>query len=128
QKYPPNSIVRGTVTKIMDFGAFVELEPGIEGLVHISQLSHKRVWRTADMVKEGQQVEVLVLSVDQNNQRISLSMKALSQPDPTKKEKETQGAAPAEAQPSAPPKRKKSEKPLQGGLGKSTGSRFGLKW
>ncbi len=48
----------------MDFGAFVELEPGIEGLVHISELSHKRVWRPADVVKEGEQVEVLVLSVD----------------------------------------------------------------
>ena len=61
---PAQSAVRGTVTKLMDFGAFVELEPGIEGLVHISELSHKRVWRAADVVKEGDQVEVLVLSVD----------------------------------------------------------------
>ena len=46
-KFPPNSVVRGKVTKLMEFGAFVELEPGVEGLVHISELSHKRVWRTA---------------------------------------------------------------------------------
>ncbi len=54
QKYPPNSIVQGKVVKIMDFGAFVELEPGVEGLIHISQLSHKRVFRCTDVVKEGQ--------------------------------------------------------------------------
>jgi len=128
QKYPPNSIVRGTVTKNMDFGAFVELEPGVEGLVHISELSHKRVFRTGDMVKEGEQVEVMVLSVDQNAQRISLSMKALSQPEPTKKEQEAAAAeASAPATPSKPKKPEK-EKPLTGGLGKSTGAKFGLKW
>ena len=44
-KYPVNSPVRGKVTKLMEFGAFVELEPGVEGLVHISELAHKRVWR-----------------------------------------------------------------------------------
>ncbi len=129
QKYPPNGIVRGKVTKLMEFGAFVELEPGVEGLIHISQLSHKRVWRTAEIVKEGQEVEVLVLSVDQNSQRISLSIKALSQPDPTKKEKENQAAQPEPAPAaSASSKRKKPAKPLHGGLGKSTGSGFGLKW
>jgi small subunit ribosomal protein S1 len=129
QKYPPNSILHGTVVKIMDFGAFVELEPGVEGLIHISQLSHKRVFRTSDVVKEGQQVEVMVLSVDQNAQRISLSIKALSQPEPTKKEKEKaeQEAAEAAAGPSKPKKPEK-ELPLTGGLGKTTGAKFGLKW
>ncbi|MGA2796728.1 MAG: S1 RNA-binding domain-containing protein [Thermoguttaceae bacterium] len=129
QKYPPNSIVQGKVVKIMDFGAFVELEPGVEGLIHISQLSHKRVFRCTDVVKEGQQVEVMVLSVDQNAQRISLSIKALSQPEPTKKEKEKaeQEAAEAAAGPSKPKKPEK-ELPLTGGLGKSTGAKFGLKW
>jgi small subunit ribosomal protein S1 len=131
QKYPPNSIIQGKVVKNMDFGAFVELEPGVEGLIHISQLSHKRVFRTADVVKEGQQVEVIVLSVDPNAQRISLSIKALSQPEPTKKEKEEQEAAQSEAtQPTAQSKPKKPEKeiPLTGGLGKTTGAKFGLKW
>ena len=85
-----------------------------------------------DVVKEGQQVEVMVLSVDQNAQRISLSIKALYQPELTKKEKEQQEAAEAEAAAAAadPSKPKKPEKemPLTGGLGKSTGAKFGLKW
>jgi small subunit ribosomal protein S1 len=130
-KFPPNSTVRGKVVKIMDFGAFVELEPGVEGLIHISQLSHKRVFRCTDVVKEGQEVEVMVLSVDTKAQRISLSIKALFQPEPTKKEKEEQEAAQAAAaQPAAPAKPKKPEKkiPLTGGLQKTSGAKFGLKW
>jgi small subunit ribosomal protein S1 len=122
-KYPPNSVVRGKVTKLMEFGAFVELEPGVEGLIHISELSHKRVWRASDVVHEGDDIEVLVLSVNTQTQRISLSIKALSKPEPTKKEKEE--AEPGEI-PAKP--RKAPDQPLQGGLGKSTGSRFGLNW
>lgn len=125
QKYPQNTIVSGTVTKLMDFGAFVELEPGIEGLVHISELSPKRIWRASDIVKEGQQVEVMVLSVDAEAQRMSLSMKALAAPpEPTKKEREEAEAAAA----SPSKKSNKPTGPLKGGLGKPTGERFGLKW
>ena len=69
----------------MDFGAFVELEPGIEGLVHISELSHKRVWRAADVVKEGDEIEVLVLNVNPQAQRMSLSIKG---PAPTRADEE----------------------------------------
>lgn len=125
RKYPPNSPARGTVTKLMDFGAFVELEPGVEGLVHISELSHKRVWRASDVVHEGDQVDVLVLSIDTEAQRISLSMKAMSAaPEPAKKEEE-----PAEAAPVKPSQKSKREGPLLGGLGRATGGdRFGLKW
>jgi predicted RNA-binding protein with RPS1 domain len=124
EKYPANSIVRGTVTNLMEFGAFVELERGVEGLVHISELSHKRVWRTSDVVKKGDQVEVLVLSVDADAQRISLSMRALA-PEPVKKEPDSQGELP----PKKPPRRKGPDVPLQGGLGRSPGGKeFGLKW
>ncbi len=123
QKYPPNSVARGTVTKLMDFGAFVELESGIEGLVHISELSHKRVWRASDVVKEGEQVEVMVRSVDPEAQRMSLSMKELSAPPETvKKEDEPAEAAPTKKQSQKP------TGPLLGGLGHRTGERFGLKW
>ena len=123
-KYPPNTIVTGIVTKLMDFGAFVELEPGVEGLVHISELSHKRVWRTADVVKEAQQVEVLVLSIDTETQRISLSMKVLAAaPEPAKKEESGPEAASAKSK-----NRLKPTGPLLGGLSRSTGDRFGLKW
>ena len=88
-KYPVTSKVTGTVSKIMDFGAFVKLEPGIEGLVHVSELSFKRVHRVGDIVKEGQQIDAKVLSVDPENQRISLSMKALeARPTPVDKKQQ----------------------------------------
>jgi predicted RNA-binding protein with RPS1 domain len=122
-KYPPNTVARGTVTKLMDFGAFVEVEPGIEGLVHISELSHKRVFRCSDVVKEGQQVEVMVLSIDSEARRMSLSMKELSAPpEPVKKDDEPTEAAAT---------KKKSNKPsgpLLGGIGRKTGDKYGLKW
>jgi small subunit ribosomal protein S1 len=124
QKYPPQAAVQGTVTKLMDFGAFVELEPGVEGLVHVSELSHKRVWRPSDVVKEGQQVDVLVLSIDPESQRISLSMKAcVSPPEPVKKDDAEEGAPVKSSK-----KSNKPTGPLAGGLGKRTGERFGLKW
>ena len=124
QKFPANAVATGTVTKLMDFGAFVELEPGIEGLVHISELSHKRVWRCSDVVKEGQQVEVMVKSIDAEAQRMSLSMKELSAPPESVKKEDEQSAEPAPAS----KKRAKPTGPLQGGLGRKTGDRFGLKW
>jgi small subunit ribosomal protein S1 len=71
--------VIGKVTRIADFGAFVELEPGIEGLIHVSQLSNQRVRRVRDVVEEGQSVEVEVLSVDAESRRIALSLKAIAQ-------------------------------------------------
>ncbi|MDA0834925.1 MAG: S1 RNA-binding domain-containing protein [Planctomycetota bacterium] len=67
----------GTVTRTTDFGAFVELTHGVEGLVHISELDHRRVRRVTEVVKVGQQIEVKVLEVDPERKRISLSMKAL---------------------------------------------------
>ena len=68
----------GTVTKTMDFGAFVEIAPGVEGLVHISQLSHDRVQTVDQVVKKGEVLQVKVLSVDAERQRVSLSIKALT--------------------------------------------------
>ncbi len=109
----------------------MKLEPGIEGLVHISELSYKRVHRVGDVVQEGQQIEAKVLSVDPENQRISLSMKALGPPpEPMKKGKTEDGAAAEESAPVAEqPKKKPRKVPLQGGLGRSPmGDKFGLKW
>ena len=68
-------VVEGTVTKIADFGAFVELSKGVDGLAHISELSHDRVKKVSDVVKVGQKVTVKVLSIDPNTRRIALSMK-----------------------------------------------------
>jgi small subunit ribosomal protein S1 len=123
-KYPPRSTVTGTVTRLMEFGAFVRLESGIEGLVHISELSHKRVFRVSDVLQEGQQVEVMVLTVDAAQQRISLSLKALEArltPAKAEQEEEPESVAPRSA--------RMSKTPLKGGIGgNSGGDRFGLKW
>jgi predicted RNA-binding protein with RPS1 domain len=124
QKFPPTSVHEGTVSKIMDFGAFIELEPGVEGLVHISELSHGRVFRVRDIVSEGQKVEVKVISSDSEQQRISLSMKAL-QARPVAKKAE---AEPVEEEAMLVPL-PKPKGPLKGGIGGNTGGdRFGLKW
>ncbi len=76
EKYATDMVVPGTVTRTVDFGAFVELEPGLEGLVHISELSDKQVRQTTDVVKTGQAVQVRVLELDPANRRISLSIKS----------------------------------------------------
>ncbi len=70
--------VEGKVTRIADFGAFVELEPGIEGLIHVSELSTQRVRRVRDVVSEGQMVSVEILSVDPEARRIGLSLKTIA--------------------------------------------------
>jgi small subunit ribosomal protein S1 len=71
--------VRGKVSRIADFGAFVELTPGVEGLIHVSEISTQRVRRVRDIVSEGQSVEVEVLSVDPTTRRIALSLKRIAQ-------------------------------------------------
>jgi len=82
QKYPIGSRVKGKVKKILDFGFFVELEPGIDGLVHISEMRWgKPPSHPSEMVSVGQEVELVVLNVDVERERISLGMKQ-TQPDP----------------------------------------------
>jgi small subunit ribosomal protein S1 len=82
QKYKPGERVRGTVTRLMEFGAFVELEPGVEGLIHISEMSWaKRVRKASDVVKPGDTVEVVILGVNEGERRLSLGLKqALGDP------------------------------------------------
>ena len=75
EKYPEGSIVVGKVVRITDFGAFVELEPGLDGLVHISQCARTRIAKVEDAVQVGQTVNVKVLSVDPEKKRISLSIR-----------------------------------------------------
>ncbi len=107
--YGRGQVTQGTVTRVADFGAFVELEPGLEGLVHISELSPNRVQRTSQIVKVGQEVEVRILSIDTNAQRIALSMKPLPGRETLAEEDEPEEEAPR-------PKPKRT-KPLKGGLG-----------
>jgi small subunit ribosomal protein S1 len=81
-KYKAGERITGTVTRLMDFGAFVELEPGIEGLIHVSEMSWvKRVRKPSDILKEGDTVEAVILSVSPTERRISLGLKqALGDP------------------------------------------------
>jgi small subunit ribosomal protein S1 len=81
-KYPVGSRIQGKVRNLTDFGAFVEIEEGIDGLIHVSDLSWaKRVMNPADVLKEGDEVEAVVLSVDVEKQRVSLGLKQI-EPDP----------------------------------------------
>ncbi len=75
ERFPIGSRLGGKVTKTTDFGAFVEIEPGIEGLVHISELREERVEKPSDVVKEGDEVAVKVIDIDPNERKVSLSMK-----------------------------------------------------
>jgi small subunit ribosomal protein S1 len=75
-KYPPNTRVRGVVTNIMSYGAFVKLEEGVEGLVHISEMSWtKRINHPSEMVSIGEEIDVVVLDINKDKQEISLGMK-----------------------------------------------------
>ena len=75
EKYQVGQIISGKVVQIKDYGAFVELEPGLDGLVHISEIAHKRVTNIADELTVGQEVEAKILEIDKDKKRISLSIK-----------------------------------------------------
>ena len=77
-KYTIGRAVQGKITKVHDFGAFMELEPGVEGLIHISELSTERVENASDVVNEGQDVIAEIISVDREERKIGLSLKALA--------------------------------------------------
>ncbi|MGA8150306.1 MAG: 30S ribosomal protein S1 [Terriglobales bacterium] len=82
EKYKPGERAHGTVTRVLDFGAFVELEPGIEGLIHVSEMSWaKKIRAASDVVKPGDTVDVVILGVSQGERRVSLGLKqALGDP------------------------------------------------
>src|SRR5262249_55126111 len=109
-RYHPNQVVKGKVTKLTNFGVFVELEPGLEGLLHISELADHKVDSPEEVVKVGDEVEVKVLRVDTADRKIGLAGRRVGQPA----EEEEAAEAPA-AQPAQP--REKRE--LRGGTGTS---------
>ena len=78
QRYVQNQLVEGKVTRILDYGAFAEIEPGVEGLLHISQLSRNPVEDPRAVVKEGEVHLLRVVSIDQKRQRVGLSLKAVT--------------------------------------------------
>lgn len=116
-KYAKGTVVTGRVTRLEPFGAFVELEPGIEGLVHISELDHRRVKRVSEVLNVDDMAEVQVLEVDPKKKRVSLSVKALkAQPEPIEKPKD-EDLAPGKGE----SYERKRQSPLRGGTGSSKG-------
>jgi small subunit ribosomal protein S1 len=111
-RYLPGQVVKGKVTKLTNFGVFVELEPGLEGLLHISELTEDKVETPEDVVKVGDDVEVKVLRVDVKDRKIGLSRKNLhdgkGEEDPPAEEAAATPAAGAKAKP---------ERELRGGTG-----------
>ncbi|RWR14990.1 30S ribosomal protein S1 [Siminovitchia fortis] len=87
EKAPRGAVLEGTVKRLVSFGAFVEVFPGVEGLVHISQISHRHIGTPHEVLQEGQTVKVKVLDTNEQEQRMSLSMKELEE-DNTQQEYE----------------------------------------
>src|SRR4029079_5776710 len=76
KKYPPGTRVRGKIVNLLPYGAFIEIEPGIEGLIHVSEMSWvKNITDPNDVVKKGDEVEAIVLSVQKEDGKISLGLK-----------------------------------------------------
>ncbi|MEW4490444.1 30S ribosomal protein S1 [Thalassoglobus sp. JC818] len=114
-QYQPGSIVKGTVTKITNFGVFVELEEELEGLLHVSEVTGGDEEKTVeDVVKVGDEIEVKILRVDTGDRKIGLSMKLDAEIEP-----EDGGASSASGEPGS--------KELKGGMGDSSGPLFSLK-
>ena len=91
-RYPVGSVVKGKVSKVASFGAFIELEDGVDGLVHISQLSDQRVEKVRDVLDVGQEVEARVIRVDRGERRIGLSIRAMTMSDEELKSLEAEAA------------------------------------
>ena len=80
EKYAVGNVVKGKVARMTDFGAFVELAPGVDALLHVSQISHEHVEKPADVLKIGQEVEAKIVDFNEEDKKISLSIKALTAP------------------------------------------------
>src|SRR6185437_15933254 len=108
-KYAKDQVVTGTVTRLADFGAFVEIEAGLEGLVHISEMANQRIRAPGDVAKPGDQVQVRILDINKEGRRISLSMRRAQEAKPESAGQPASAAAPH-------PAKKKKRPELRGGL------------
>jgi small subunit ribosomal protein S1 len=116
EQYAQGRTVSGKVTRVTEFGAFVELEPGLEGMVHISELAWRRVGSVGEILKVGETKDFQVVEVDTKRKRVSLSLKALEKrPEPPKSER------PEEPEPAPVEPRKPRNTNLRGGTGSSSG-------
>jgi small subunit ribosomal protein S1 len=114
-RYEPGDVVRGKVTKLTNFGVFVELEPGLEGLLHISELADHKVDSPEEVVKVGDEIEVKILRVDRTDRKIGLSRKKAQWTRPEGERDE--GHGPGESVEAPAREKEKETKELKGGLG-----------
>jgi small subunit ribosomal protein S1 len=98
EKYIPGQIIKGTVTKLTNFGAFVELEPNLEGLLHISELADHKIEKTQDIVKLGEEIEVKILRVDTESRKIGLSLRRVQWAAEEQASESVQKQTPADVQ------------------------------
>ena len=122
-KYDRDTLVEATVVQTTDFGAFVEIETGLEGLVHISELADRHVQSVDEVLKVGDRKQFRVLSINPTDRKISLSLKAVDHPRTPPQER---SAATARDDRSAKPKQKQHDPSLKGGMGKSGAMGTGL--
>jgi small subunit ribosomal protein S1 len=123
-KYAVGAVVKGKVSKIASFGAFIELEDGVDGLVHISQISDQRVEKVKDALNVGDDVEARVVKVDRDERRIGLSIRAMSMTEEEIKDLESESVPTTGSASSAP----KNGEPL-GGLAAAFDDAFGsVEW
>ena len=120
-------VVKGKVVNLLDFGAFVRLEQGVDGLLHVSQISREHVEKPQDKLSIGEEVTVKVTDIDEENQKISLSIKALIEPE---EKEEGEEAKPKERKPrkerKAPKREKKIEEPKQDDFNMTIGEMLGI--
>jgi small subunit ribosomal protein S1 len=119
-KYQPGQLVKGKVTKITNFGVFVGLEDGLEGLLHISELADHKVDNPEEMVNVGDEIEVKVLRVDTDERKIGLSRKRVDWDE----DREREAAAEEAAASGTPAAAQVSDTELKGGLGGGEGPLF----
>jgi small subunit ribosomal protein S1 len=116
-RYEPGDVVKGKVTKLTNFGVFVELEPGLEGLLHISELADHKVDSPEEVVNVGDEIEVKILRVDRGERKIGLSRKKAHWTKPEDGTEEAETPATDDSGPRPDPAAKPDPKELRGGLG-----------
>ena len=89
EKFAVGNVVTGKVARMTDFGAFVELAPGVDALLHVSQISKEHVEKPSDVLKVGQEIEAKIVDFNEDDKKISLSMKALLADDDVAEDAET---------------------------------------
>jgi small subunit ribosomal protein S1 len=114
EKYIPGQIIKGTITKLTNFGAFVELEPNLEGLLHISELADHKIDKPQDVVKLGEEVEVKILRIDSESRKIGLSLRRARWAAEEQAAEAQAGEASKSQEPTGEPE-KDSDKPTESG-------------